>query len=125
MENELDQPADELEKAETPPEEREVRSRPLFRVIGIILIALAVVLGVYGTVAYLAWQESQDVKAENARAVLLEEIDSAKRLADVSVLAAQIRTANTSGNTMTLRRVRYRHKASAGFRHCLVLLDKI
>ena len=88
MDDDLDQPLDELENPETPPEEREVQSRPLFRVIGIILIALAAVLGVYGTVAYLAWQESQDVKAENARAVLLEEIDKQLALTREDVAAA-------------------------------------
>ena len=88
MDDDRDQPLEELENAETLPEEREVRSRPLFRVIGIILISLAVLLGVYGTVAYLAWQRSQDVKAENSRAVLLEEIDKQLVLAREDVVAA-------------------------------------
>jgi hypothetical protein len=75
---------DDLEQSLGEPENTE----PLFRVIGFILIALAIILGVYGTVAYMAWQESQDAKAENARAILLEEIGKQLVLAQEDIDAA-------------------------------------
>ena len=76
MDDDLEQPQEELPNEEDAPQNEEVRSRPLFRIVGIILIALSVILGVYGTVAYLAWQRSQEIQLENARNSLLEEIDA-------------------------------------------------
>lgn len=81
MADDRDLPLEELASEEMLPEEQEARSRPLYRTIGFILIALSVMLGVYGTVAYLAWQRSQDLQAENARTILLEEIEEQIRLA--------------------------------------------
>jgi hypothetical protein len=72
------------------PEEREPRSRPLFRVLGIIFIALAVIVGVYGTVAYLAWQRSQEAQVEEARSILLEEIQDQLALAKDDLSAGKL-----------------------------------
>jgi len=90
MSDEPEQSLDEPAQDEAQPQVEEVRSRPLFRVIGIILIALAVLLGVYGTVAYLAWQRSQDLQAQNARAALLEEIDKQLAFAREDVAAGKL-----------------------------------
>lgn len=87
MADDRDLPLEELASEKTLPEEQEGRSRPLFRTIGIILISLSVMLGVYGTVAYLAWQRSHDLQAENARTILLEEIEEQIGLARTDVAA--------------------------------------
>ncbi|UCG25895.1 MAG: hypothetical protein JSW55_07885 [Chloroflexota bacterium] len=81
MDDDLKQPREELTSEEEAPQDEEARSRPLLQIIGIILIALAVILGVYGTVAFLAWQRSQEIQSENARSSLLEEIDEQLALA--------------------------------------------
>jgi hypothetical protein len=75
MDDDLKQPQEELPIDEEAPQEEEVRSRPLFQIIGVILIGLAVILGVYGTVAYLAWQRSQEIQEEKAQNSLQEEIE--------------------------------------------------
>jgi hypothetical protein len=95
MADDVDRPSEEATDQPSPDQEKELRSRPLFRVIGIILIALAVVIGVYGTVAYLAWQRSQQAQTEEERTLLLQEIDEQLALAGQDM---------TDGNLQLARR---------------------
>ena len=85
--DDLDQPLPELKEDDSLPEEPALHSRPLFRILGVVLILLSVVVGVYGTVAYLAWQRSQDAQAQNARTILLEEIEDQLALAREDIAA--------------------------------------
>jgi hypothetical protein len=91
MDDDVKQLKEELPNDEDAPQDEEVRSRPLFRIIGVILLALAVILGVYGTVAYLAWQRGQEIQTENARNSLLEEIDD-----QLALVRADLATDNFS-----------------------------
>ncbi len=93
--DDVDRPPEEVSEQPAPDQARELRSRPLFRVIGIVFIALAIIVGVYGTVAYLAWQRSQAAQAEEEQTLLQQEID------DQLALAGQDRTA---GNLQLARR---------------------
>ncbi|MGD8584469.1 MAG: hypothetical protein PVH65_13350 [Chloroflexota bacterium] len=88
--DDVDRPSEEARDQSPSDQEKELRSRPLFRVIGIILIALAVVIGVYGTVAYLAWQRSQQAQGEEERALLMQEIDQQLVLADQDMAAGNL-----------------------------------
>jgi hypothetical protein len=79
--DEVDMPSESGKDEKSGPEERQPRGRPLFSVVGIILIASAILIGVYGTVAYTAWQRSQQTQADEARTILLQEIDNQLSLA--------------------------------------------
>lgn len=74
MEDEIKLPEEPDAFETSTPGESMPRGRLLMRVAGIILIALAVLLAVYGTVAYVAWQQGQSERDENARRALQEEI---------------------------------------------------
>ena len=66
---------DQNEEITDGPDEPIPGSRRLFRFLGLILLLLAVLLAVYGTVAYIAWQRGQSLRVENAREALQEELD--------------------------------------------------
>lgn len=91
--DDVEEPPEEAQDQPSPGLEKELQPRPLFRVIGIILIALAVVIGVYGTVAYLAWQRSQEAQAEEARALLQQEIGEQLTLAGQDMAAGNLQLA--------------------------------
>jgi hypothetical protein len=56
------------------PDDSSSGGNTLLRIFGIVLVLLAVVLGIYGTVAYLAWQSGQTQRTENARQALEDEM---------------------------------------------------
>jgi len=49
--------------------------RRLFRIIGFVLIGLSILLAIYGTVVYTAFQRGQALRVENARQALEGEMD--------------------------------------------------
>lgn len=55
--------------------------RRLLRGFGILLVFVAVLLGVYGTVAFAAWQRGQQLRTENAQLALEEQIANQIELA--------------------------------------------
>jgi hypothetical protein len=55
--------------------------RRLLRGFGLILVLIAVLLGVYGTVAYVAWQRGQRLRVENAQQALEEQLANQINLA--------------------------------------------
>jgi hypothetical protein len=48
--------------------------RRLLRGVGLLMVFIAILLGVYGTVAYAAWQRGQTLRVENAQHALEEQI---------------------------------------------------
>jgi len=66
------------------------RSRPLFRILGILFLGLAVLLGIYGTVFQVAWQRGQDLGEENAKSALEAEMASQLLYAEEDVTAGNI-----------------------------------
>jgi hypothetical protein len=56
-------------------------ARRLLRGFGITLVIVAIILGVYGIVAYLAWQRGQTIRVENTQQALREQIANQIELA--------------------------------------------
>lgn len=69
------------ESAEAAEAETQPRSRLLFRIIGIIVLSLAILLAVYGTVVLLAWDRGQSLQRESIKQTLEEELASQLALA--------------------------------------------
>ncbi len=74
------------QEAPSPAEAREQRAslslpRRLLRGFGIFLVVIAVLLGVYGTVAYAAWQRGQSLQIEQAQQAQEEQIANQINLA--------------------------------------------
>jgi hypothetical protein len=60
--------SEELTTAENlNPEESPISPRRLLRAFGLGLVIIAVLLAIYGTVAYAAWQRGQTLRVENAQ----------------------------------------------------------
>ena len=69
--------SDELE-LEEPIEEEETGpdGRLKYRIIGFAFITAALLLAVYGIVAFSAWQQGQDLRAEKAQTALEEDLNN-------------------------------------------------
>lgn len=61
--------------------------RRLLRGFGLVLVVIAVLLAVYGTVVYAAWQRGQSLRVENARQALEEQIANQIELARGDIAA--------------------------------------
>lgn len=75
MNDETVQPENNIGDGGVPESGSVSRRQILFRVIGLVLITLAIVLGVYGMVAYVAWQRGQAERVENLRLALEDELE--------------------------------------------------
>lgn len=92
MDGETNKPEDAEVTVEAQPEGIS-RRRRIFRFLGLILIALAILLAVYGTVIEVAWERGQSGRADNARLALEEELASQLTYAQEDVLAGNFNLA--------------------------------
>lgn len=69
----------------TPEEENAPVGRRWLQIIGVALIAVALLLALYGTVAYVAWQRGESLRIEDERRSLEEELDKQMSLARENV----------------------------------------
>lgn len=69
------------------------KSRKLFRVMGYFFIGLAVLVAVYGTVAYLAWQRGESLRSEEVKEALEEEFAKQIDFAEEDITAGNLELA--------------------------------
>jgi hypothetical protein len=79
---------DDIDTTDTS-EHKQGRHR-LYRVVGIILIAVAVLLATYSIVFYTAWQDAQSEREQNERRVLQEELEKQFSLARDDINAGNL-----------------------------------
>ncbi len=73
------------------------RRQLLFRILGVFFVGLALLVAVYGVVAYAAWQRGQTLRIENAEKALADELEHQLSIAREDVRAGKF--------TLALRRV--------------------
>jgi hypothetical protein len=78
-------PEPEPNEAVDQPDKAHPRRRRLFRFIGFGLIAIAILLLVYGTVIDFAWQRGQSLRAENEQLAIQEQLASQMAYAEEDI----------------------------------------
>ncbi len=87
MGSEIDNPDNLVNESESASGNSGLRRRRIFRILGVIFVALAILLAVYGTVFNFAWQQGQALQADNARFALEEEMASQLAYAEEDISA--------------------------------------
>jgi len=87
MGGEIDNPDNLVNESDSNSDHSGDRRRRIFRILGIIFVALAILLAVYGTVFNFAWQQGQALQADNAQFALEQEMASQFAYAEEDISA--------------------------------------
>jgi hypothetical protein len=100
--------SDELNLEESIEEEGTGTDRRLiYRIIGFVFITAALLLAVYGIVAFSAWRQGQDLRAEKAQTALEEDLNNQLMLAKEDVQAGNYSLALLRLNWVLTRDPKY------------------